>query len=100
MKQRLTIVNQLRGTAKQLLLDRKTCRLSTRQARETFQRLAVPGLDKAGPLGEYPPVQRPPECDGEEYTVVQAGEAEGGMSNLYFLPVGSVDSLRARVGRE
>lgn len=93
MKQRVTIINSERGTSAMLLLDRRTCRLSVRQARETFMKLAVPGFEKAGELGEWPLVQEPPECDGESYKVVKAGKVEGGLSDLYFLPVAAAAAL-------
>jgi hypothetical protein len=96
VKQRITIENTERGTRAMLLLDRRTCRLSIRQARETFQKLAVPGFDKAGELGEWPLVQAPPECGGDSYRVVKSGATEGGMSNLYFLPVEAAQSASKR----
>lgn len=98
MKQRVTIVNTERGTEKMLLLDRQTCRLSVRQARETFQGLAVPGFPMAGELGEWPLVQAPPECGGVQYRVVRAGEAEGNLSNIYFVPVEAATELIDRLG--
>lgn len=99
MKQRLTIVNTERGTSKMLLLDRQTCRLSVRQARETFQGLAVPGFPMAGELGEWPLVQTPPECDGVAYRVVRAGGGEGNLSNLYFVPVEAAEALMEHLGQ-
>lgn len=88
MKQRVTIKNTERGTEAVLLLDRRTCRLSIRQARETYAKLAPPGYANAGPLGEWPLVQAPPECGGTAYRTVEHGGNDGGMSRLYFLPVG------------
>lgn len=98
MKQRITIENTARGTKKMLLLDRGNCRLSLRQARETFQELAVPGFTKAGAAGEWPIWQKPPECGGVEYLIVEAGASEGNMSNLYFVPLETADDLIARLG--
>ena len=98
MKQGITIVNAVRGTSKTLLLDRETCRLSIRQARETFQNLSVPGFEKGGVLGEWPLVQEPPECEEVPYRVVRAGEQEGSLSNLYFVPVDAAKGLIERLG--
>jgi hypothetical protein len=58
----------------------------------------VPGDNEAGKLGEWPLTQRPPECGGVEYQVVEVGKAEGGMSNLYFVPVESVEALLGASG--
>jgi len=99
MKQRVTIVNEERGTSAMLLLDRQTCRLSVRQARETFQKLAIPGFEKAGELGEWPIQQKPPECGGVAYHVVKVGDVEDGMSNVYFVPVGTMPEVARREPR-
>lgn len=90
-------MNDEKGTTKTLLLDRQTCRLSVRQARETFMRLSVPGSQNAGLVGEWPLVQSPPECKGQKYMVVKAGEATRTMSNLYFVPVEAAEALVKRV---
>ena len=99
LKQAVTIVNVPRRSRVRLLLDRKTCRLSRRQAREAFAKLAIPGFPEAGLVGEWPLEQTPPECGGQTYRVFRKGDAEGGMSNLYFLPVGDVPPAEAAAGR-
>jgi hypothetical protein len=94
VKQKLTIQNTVTGRETSLLLDRSTGRLSKRQVREVFQKIALPGMtvegQPVGPLGEWPIHQKPPEVPDTLYHVVQRGDPDPekwGMSNLFFVPV-------------
>lgn len=98
MKQSISIRNEALGTEKVLLLERETGRLSMRQARECFKALVPLGYHPAGILGEWPVVQAPPESPEQEFQAVRVGEPEGGMSNIYFVPVSSVEPLLERFG--
>lgn len=88
MKQQITIVNTLRGTSIERLIDRETGRLSLRQLREFRLHLEVPPADEdAGIVGEYPLIQEPPECHGQAYRFVRRGECTKRESNVYMVPV-------------
>ena len=73
---KLTLVNDLRGTSC-VLRPQPSGLLSARQVIVTRRRLAMPGQLDAGPLGEHPRRQRPPEtcseaqADGVEYSAVE-----------------------------